>query len=191
MRAERIRTAARQALTAQSDRRAIAAVNDVVHIWRSAGKLGRQGWRGPGVVLAIAPSRGFFWVTIRGHLLKVSAEQIRRATDEEWRGADIARMLASDVMRDLGKPGSRGYTDVERDEGAPPASEHQPAAAQAEEKAAVLQPLPGRLAVIPEVGVGELRVARPDDSGGGRTRGRPSTASVRRLHGVAARVRTP
>ena len=50
---------------------------------------------------------------MRGCLLKCSSEQVRKATDAEWLGAELSKTLASELMKSRQRSGQRGYVDVE------------------------------------------------------------------------------
>ena len=57
-------------------------------VWRNNKLTGRKGWTGPGVVVAASPTRRSFWISMRGCLLNCSSEQVRKATDAGWLGAE-------------------------------------------------------------------------------------------------------
>ena len=63
---------------------------DTTMVWRNNHLTGRQGWTGPGVVVAVSPTKTSFWISMRGCLLKFSSEQVRKATDAEWLGAELS-----------------------------------------------------------------------------------------------------
>ena len=50
---------------------------------------------------------------MRGCLLKCSSEQVRKATDAEWFGAELSRTLATELFNSRRRSGQRGYVDVE------------------------------------------------------------------------------
>ena len=50
---------------------------------------------------------------MRGCLLKYSSEQVRKATDAEWLGAELSRTLATEVLNSRQRSGQRGFVDVE------------------------------------------------------------------------------
>ena len=50
---------------------------------------------------------------MRGPLLKCSGEQVRRATDSECLGAELAKVLSQELMKSRERPGQRGFVDVE------------------------------------------------------------------------------
>ena len=88
--------AAQRALFKQNSARAVQAAGlarhrcqpkeninagDTTMVWRNNKLTGREGWTGPGVVVAVSPTRTSFWISMRGCLLKCSSEQVRKATD--------------------------------------------------------------------------------------------------------------
>ena len=93
-RANEIRTAAQRGLFKQNSARAVQAAGlarhrsqpredsnagDTTMVWRNNNLTGRKGWTGPGVVVAVSPTRTSFWISMRGCLLKCSSEQVRKA----------------------------------------------------------------------------------------------------------------
>ena len=82
-------------------------------LWCNNKLTGRKGWTGPGVVVAVSPTRTSFWISMRGCLLKCSSEQVRKATDAEWLGAELSKTLATELLKSRQKSGQRGYVDVE------------------------------------------------------------------------------
>ena len=50
---------------------------------------------------------------MRGCLLKCSSEQVRKATDAEWLGAELSRTLATELLNSRQRSGQRGFVDVE------------------------------------------------------------------------------
>ena len=88
-RANEMRTAAQRALFKQNSARAVQAVGlarhrsqpreninagDTTMVWRNNKLTGREGWTGPGVVVAVLPARTSFCISMRGCLLKCSSE---------------------------------------------------------------------------------------------------------------------
>jgi hypothetical protein len=136
-RSMQIRAAAQQALFKQADKSAVQRSlharsrtqpgeslkdGDWCFVWRDNPLLNKRGWVGPGVVIMTQPNGNSIWISMRGKLLKCSREQVRRAAEEEWLGADLIRVLSREMLENLRRPGQqRGYVDVER-EGPPPAS---------------------------------------------------------------------
>ena len=127
-RANEMRTAAQRALIKQNSARAVQAaglarhrsqpredinVGDTTMVWRNNQLTGRKGWTGPGVVVAVSPTRTSFWISMRGCLLKCSSEQVRKANDAEWLGAELSKTLATELLKSRQRSGQRGYVDVE------------------------------------------------------------------------------
>ena len=50
---------------------------------------------------------------MRGCLLKCSSEQVRKATDAEWLGAELSKTLATELLKSRQRSGQRGYVNVE------------------------------------------------------------------------------
>ena len=138
-RANEMQTAAQRALFKQNSARAVQAAGlarhrsqpreninagDTTMVWRNNSLTGRKGWTGPGVVVAVSPTKTSFWISMRGCLLKCSSEQVRKATDAEWLGAEASETLATELLKSRQRSGQRGYVDVEA-EGQP--TEERPA----------------------------------------------------------------
>ena len=86
---------------------------------------------------------------MRGCLLKCSSEQVRKATDAEWLGAELSKTLATELLKSRQRSGQRGYVDVET-EGQPteePPADTRPDVNQILE---AVVPAPSVLAPIPE-----------------------------------------
>ena len=86
---------------------------------------------------------------MRGCLLKCSSEQVRKATDAEWLGAELSKTLATELLKSRQRSGQRGYVDVEA-EGQPteePPADTRPDVNQILE---AVVPAPSVLAPIPE-----------------------------------------
>ena len=49
---------------------------DTAMVWRNNKLTGRRGWTGPGVVVAVSPTKTSFWISMRDCLLKCSSEQV-------------------------------------------------------------------------------------------------------------------
>ena len=64
-------------------------------------------------MVAVSPTRTSFWISMRGCLLKCSREQVRKATDAEWLGAELSETLARELLESRQRRGQRGYVDVE------------------------------------------------------------------------------
>ena len=82
-------------------------------VWRNNKLTEREGWTGPGVLVAVSPTKTSFWVSVRGCLLKCWSEQVRKATDAEWLGAELSQNLATELLNGRRRSGQRGYVDVE------------------------------------------------------------------------------
>ena len=118
-------------------------------VWHKNKLTGRKGWTGPGVVVAVLPTRPSLWISMRGCLLKCSGEQVRKATDAEWLGAELSKTLATELLKSRQRSGQRGYVDVEA-EGQPteePPADTRPDVNQILE---AVVPAPSVLASIPE-----------------------------------------
>ena len=72
---------------------------DTTMVWRNNKLTGRKGWTGPGVVVAVSPTKTSFWISMRGCFLKCSSEQVRKATDAEWLGAELSKTLATELLK--------------------------------------------------------------------------------------------
>ena len=105
----------------------VLRADDVIMVWKTnrPSKWGR--WVGPGVYTRT--HRGSVWVNMRGSLWKRSQLQCKLATTEESRGLEVQNQLLDDMKAEFQElPGSRVYTDVER-EGVPPKDVDRPSAA--------------------------------------------------------------
>ena len=86
---------------------------------------------------------------MRGCLLKCSSEQVRKATDAEWLGAELSKTRATKLLKSRQRSGQRGYVDVET-EGQPteePPADTRPDVSQI---LGAVAPAPSVLAPIPE-----------------------------------------
>ena len=158
--ANEMRTAAHRAFFKENSARAVQAAGLARHraqpredinagdrtmVRRNNKLTGRKGWTGPGVVVAVSPTRTSFWISMRGCLLKCPSEQVRKGTDAEWLGAELSRTLA----RAAREADNVGYVDVET-EGQPteePPADTRPDVNQILE---AVVPAPSVLAAIPE-----------------------------------------
>ena len=80
---------------------------------------------------------------------EVSSEQVRKATDAEWLGAELSKTLAKELLKRRQRSGQRGYVDVEV-EGQPteePPADTRPDVNQTLE---AVVPAPSVLSPIPE-----------------------------------------
>ena len=123
-----IRSAAAQAWTKQMDtetvKRGLATktrtsdvrdlnMGDWVFVWRQTPSF--KGWSGPGVLLAHSPNERSLWVSLRGHLVKVSREQVRRATSEENLGAELIKELSEEMVKDINHGKIKNFTDIQHE----------------------------------------------------------------------------
>ena len=165
-RANEMRMAAQRALCKQNSARAVQAAGlardrsqpredidagDTTMVWRNNKLTGRKRWTGPGVVVAVSPTRTSFWISMRGCLLKCSSEQVRKATNAEWLGAELSKTLATELLNSRQRSGQRGYVDVET-EGQP--TEEPPADTRSDvnQILGAFVPAPSVLAPIAEEG---------------------------------------
>eukprot|EP00973_Karenia_brevis_P076799 10666808-Karenia_brevis.AAC.1 len=51
--------------------------------------------------------------------MKCNAERVRPATDEEWMGTEIIRILSADAKQRLEQCRQRGFVDAFQEEGSP------------------------------------------------------------------------
>eukprot|EP00973_Karenia_brevis_P075430 10476439-Karenia_brevis.AAC.1 len=72
---------------------------DVVYVWRNNVKHDIKGWVGPGIAVCINSNHSSIWVSMRGVLVKSNVERVRPATDEEWIGSEITRILSADAKQ--------------------------------------------------------------------------------------------
>ena len=54
-----------------------------------------------------------FQISMRSCLLKYSNEQVRKATDAEWLGAELSRTPATELLHSRRRSGQRGDFEVE------------------------------------------------------------------------------
>ena len=87
---------------------------------------------------------------MRGCLLKYSSEQVRKATDAAWLGAELSKTLATELLKSRQRSG-QGYVDVET-EGQP--TEEPPADTRPDmnQILGAVIPAPSVLAPVPEEG---------------------------------------
>ena len=72
--------------------------------------------------MCVNPQETSVWVSMRGVVVKCSMDRVRRATDDEWLGAELIRVLSRDALQHVQRHGARGYVDTEGEE-PPPADE--------------------------------------------------------------------
>ena len=89
---------------------------DRVYVWRNTARY--RGWGGPGMVVQVAENGRSLWISLRGYLLKASREQVRLATNEENLGAELVKILSSEMLHDLESGNLRHFRDVQ-EEGTP------------------------------------------------------------------------
>ena len=164
-RADEMRTAAQRVLFKQNSARAVQAARfarhrsqpredlnagDTTIVWRNNKLTGRKGWTGPGVV-AVSPTRTSFRISVRGCLLMCSSEQVRKATDAEWLGAELSKILATELLMSRQRSGQRVYVDVET-EGQPTEEPPADTGPDVSQILGAVVPAPRVLTPIPEEG---------------------------------------
>ena len=87
---------------------------------------------------------------MRGVLVKCNIERVRPATDEEWIGAEIIRVLASDAKVSLERQGQRGFVDATGEEGPLPEDDRVSPEAEAQPGSEAAAPTGSGLEAIPE-----------------------------------------
>ena len=65
------------------------------------------------VLVAVSPTKTSLWIHMRGSLLKCSGEQVRKATDAEYLGTELAKVLSQELLKSRERAGQRGFVDVE------------------------------------------------------------------------------
>ena len=63
---------------------------------------------------------------MRGVVVKCSMDRIRRATDEEWLGAELVKILSKDALEHMQHNGQRGYVDTSGEDPPPLEEENDP-----------------------------------------------------------------
>ena len=104
---------------------------DVVYIWRDNVRFNIKGWLAPGLAIAINAPQSSVWVSMRGVIVKCNIERVRPATDQEWLGAEIIRVLSAEAKASLERKGQRGYVAAMNESGPeelPGSSSQQPSA---------------------------------------------------------------
>ena len=86
---------------------------------------------------------------MRGFLLKCSSEQVRKATDSEWLGAELSKTLATELLKSRQRSGQRGHVDVEV-EGQPTEEPPPDTRADVNQILGAVVPAPSVLTPIPE-----------------------------------------
>ena len=64
------------------------------------------------------------WVSMRGVIVKCNRDRVRLATDSDWLGAELIRVLSADAKQHVERTGQRGFVDATREEGPDEDSEH-------------------------------------------------------------------
>ncbi|MEC8427241.1 MAG: transposase family protein, partial [Pseudomonadota bacterium] len=142
--------AVQQAVAARSRRtRDNIAEGQVVYVWRSNAKSKIRGWVGPGVIVCLNPQKTSAWVSMRGVLVKCSVDRVRQATDEEWLGAELIRVLSRDAVIHMQRQGGqRGYVDTAGEEPPPPDEvETETPTGQDSEQAIIPDPTPSAVTI--------------------------------------------
>ena len=133
-RSAQIRDAAQRALFKHADHQAIDRASrarsraipkqdiktgDTVYVWRNSIRTDRKikGWVGPGLVVCINENGTSVWVSMRGVLVKCNVDRVRLATDSEFLGAELIKILSADAREHIARNGQRGYVDASREDG--------------------------------------------------------------------------
>ena len=67
------------------------------------------------MLLAISPNERSLCVSLRRHLAKVSREQVRQATSEENRGAELIKELSEEMLKDIDSGKVKYYKDLQHE----------------------------------------------------------------------------
>ena len=125
-----IREVARKAWMRQQDAEAVSRASrantrradvkpvctgDMVYVWRATSDY--TGWSGPGMVVAESSNGRSLWISLRGYLIKASREQVRLATSEERLGAEVAAVVAPQMLEKLEAGVLRHFNDIENEGG--------------------------------------------------------------------------
>ena len=72
------------------------SAGSVVYVWRNSVRKDRKykGWVGPGLVVCVNAKDTSAYVSMRGVLVKTNMDRIRTATDPEYHGAELIRILS-------------------------------------------------------------------------------------------------
>ena len=73
---------------------------------------------------------------MRGVLIKTNIDRVRLATDSEWLGAELIKVLSDDAKQHIAKKGQRGYVDTANEEGPPEEESEETGDAAVEKEAA-------------------------------------------------------
>ena len=90
-------------------------VGETVYVWRATHDF--KGWIGPGILIAESENQRSLWVSVRGYLVKASREQVRRATSDESLGADLIRVLSTELLENLENGRLKNFKDIEQEGG--------------------------------------------------------------------------
>ena len=83
-----------------------------MYVWRNNFRYNIKGWVGPGLAIAINAPQSSVWVSMRGVIVKCNMERVRPASDQEWLGAEIIRVLSAEAKASLERKVQRGYVDA-------------------------------------------------------------------------------
>ena len=164
----------------------------MVYVWRSCSRAKLKGWIGPGLVVCVNSAGSSIWVSMRGVLVKCNVERVRLATDSEWLGAELIKVLSADAKQHLERAGQRGFVDATSEEG-PTEQDAEPEqmAMQADSLLHPGTPLDPILeevepaasdvsTVEPNVGRGVVRPGADSSSSGGTSSSESSPVKVRK-----------
>ena len=112
-------------------------------------------WVGPGVLVCTNEKQSSAWVSMRGVLVKTNTERMRPATDQEWLGVEVAKVLSDEVKAAI-RRGQRGCVDATQDpldpdqENEPPPDADVVAAEENPSEEPPVDPALAQLSPIPE-----------------------------------------
>ena len=92
-------------------------VGSVVYVWRSSPRGAIRGWVGPGVAVCLNEPKTSVWISMRGVLIKTNIDRVRLATDSEWLGAELIKVLSDDAQAHVARKGQAGYVDASNEDG--------------------------------------------------------------------------
>ena len=92
---------------------------DVVYVWRNKVVKERKyrGWVGPGMVVCVNEKNTSAYISMRGVVVKTNTDRMRLATDHEYHGAELIKLLSKDSLSSIGSRGQRGYVDATHEDG--------------------------------------------------------------------------
>ena len=111
-------------------------VGSVCYVWRSSPRSIVKGWVGPGLAVCLNEHKTSVWISMRGVLIKTNIDRVRLATDSEWLGAELIKVLSDDAKQHIDKEGQRGYVDTANEEGPPEEDSEETGDAAVEKEAA-------------------------------------------------------